>query len=76
MFKRLRRWLDERWSLKHCGCACLCVCGAVLNRTALRIEGDGDGRYTYICGECGALSTFDFALAPVPILVSREPSAS
>jgi hypothetical protein len=70
MLKKLRQWLDERWSIKHCGCACFCkACGAVLQRRALRIEVDYErpGAYIYFCA-CGSRSTFDHDLAPVPIL--------
>ena len=58
--------------IKTCGNCCYCVnCDEPLNDTAncIMIEG---GVYEYTCANCNERSTFNFYLAPVPILVDNR----
>lgn len=67
MISRLRNWLDERRSLKACGCACFCpTCGSVLNIRGIVVK--HEPHVLYRC-RCGTFSHWDFDLAPVPLLV-------
>ena len=62
----------EETILKTCGNCCYCVnCHEPLNDTSECIMVD-DGVYEYTCAVCKERSTFNFYLAPVPILVENR----
>lgn len=78
MIEWLRRWFQERAKRRRAlsilntyGCVLYCTCGEILNEYPAETA-PAEGRYTYLCRSCGALSTFDFDLAPVPIKVRPE----
>jgi len=62
----------EKKILKTCGNCCYCVnCNEPLNDTSecIMIEA---GVYEYTCINCNERTTFNFYLAPVPILVENR----
>ena len=70
-------WLrDVRRRAKHisesCGNVCFCPeCRNPLN-DGLCKENTVKDRYDYTCGWCRRKSTFDFSIAPVPILIDEK----
>jgi len=56
--------------IKDCGCICYCKkCHNPLNDGVC--NNISDGVYEYICSECNTKTTFNFDIAPVPILVDN-----
>jgi hypothetical protein len=77
----LRKWRLHRrrkWIMRHCNNVCRCPhCGDMLNDQAQWIsmhneDGELTGEGWYLCLNCGRLSRWHFALAPVPVLLEGE----
>lgn len=70
IWRRFMDWLDERRSLRICGCACFCpACSSVLNVRGIVFERAADEPWvSYLC-RCGKVSTWDYDSAPVPLMV-------
>ena len=62
-----RNILNEKESLKKCGCSCKCVCGNILNINSKCEETKEQGLYKYTCNDCLKISYFHYDIAPVPI---------
>jgi len=59
-----------------CGNICYCPeCGNPLNNGSCK-ENTIKDRYDYICGWCRRKSTFDFSMAPVPIIIEENNNTS
>lgn len=68
---RARRRIDK--ILRQCGCVCYCPrCKEPLNDQADIHDAADDGEVNYRCKACGFWSRWNFAIAPFPVLRSRD----
>ena len=50
--KEFRNKLNQKESLKYCGCSCKCSCGNILNINAVCENTKEFGLYKYTCNDC------------------------
>lgn len=70
--KEFRNKLNQKESLKYCGCSCKCSCGNILNINAVCENTKEYGLYKYTCNNCSEVHYFHYAIAPVPIKFKEE----
>jgi hypothetical protein len=70
--KEFRNRLNEKESLKNCGCSCKCCCDNILNINAVCENTKEYGLYKYTCNDCSEVSYFHYAIAPAPIKFKEE----
>ena len=70
--KEFRNKLNEKESLKKCGCSCKCCCGNILNVNAVCENTKEFGLYKYTCNDCSEVSYFHYVIAPTPIKLKEE----
>ncbi len=70
--KEFRNKLNQKESLKYCGCSCKCSCGNILNINAVCENTKEYGLYKYTCNDCSEVSYFHYVIAPVAIKFKEE----